>query len=178
MPNIKSIINAHNKSIIKEPKEQNKTYNCINKELCPLNNQCLTTKIVYEATVTSNAPNYQPKTCIRICEGTFKKRFANHKKSFRYERYEKDTELSKEVWNLKHKNYDPNVTWKIKKKCGPFNETTGKCKLCINEKLIILEISNNTNSLNKRDELVSKCRHQNKFKLSSLLIKNSDVTSK
>ena len=40
--------------------------------------------------------------------------------------------------------------------------TSGKCSLCLNEKLLILEASD-----------VSKCRHQNKFKLSSL---KTDVT--
>ena len=40
-----------------------------------------------------------------------------------------DTELSKETWKIKNKNHDPNITLKIKKKCGLFNETRGKCNL-------------------------------------------------
>ena len=57
MPNIKSIIMKHNKTVLQEKKQQIKTCNCIKKESCPLNNQCLATNIVYEATVTTNAPN-------------------------------------------------------------------------------------------------------------------------
>ena len=85
----------------------------------------------------------------------------------------KDTELSKEYWKLKERNINPVITWEIKTKCGPFNPTSGKCSLCLNEKLLILEASDDRNLLNKRNKLVSKCRHQNKFKLSSL---KTDIT--
>ena len=83
----------------------------------------------------------------------------------KYEKYEKDSELSKEVWKLKRQNQIPKITWKIRKKCKPFNPTSGKCDLCLNEKLLILELFDEIDLINKRDELVSKCRHQNKFKL-------------
>jgi hypothetical protein len=173
MPSVKSSINSHNKNILQENNIQNKTCNCIKKESHPLGNQCLATNIVYEGTITSIEPNTIPKTYIGLSEGTFKKRYANHKKSFNHLRYENDTELSKEYWKLKTKNAEPKITWKIKKKCGTFNPTSGKCSLCLNEKLLILEASDDKNSLNKRNELVSKCRHQNKFKLSS---QKTDVT--
>ena len=39
-----------------------------------------------------------------------------------------------------------------------------KCDLCICEKLLIARADPNV-LLNKRDELVSKCRHRNKFTL-------------
>ena len=137
----------------------------MNRESCPLNNSCLSTNIVYEATLTSNIPTYGPKIYIGITEPTFKKRYGNHKKAFNHEKYEHDTQLSKEVWHLKRNNQEPRITWKIKKKCQPFNPLTGKCDLCLNEKLFLIEIFNNKNLLNTRDELISKCRHQNKFKL-------------
>ena len=165
MPNIKSIVSGHNKSILNEYPENNKTCNCMNKELCPLDNKCLTDNIVYEATITSNQAEYGPRTYIGISETTFKKRFSNHVKSFNHEKYEKDSELSKEVWKLKRQNQVPKITWKIRKKCKPFNPTSGKCDLCLNEKLFILELFDEVDLINKRDELVSKCRHLNKFKL-------------
>ena len=102
---------------------------------------------------------------IGICETTFKKRYGNHLNSINHEKYEKNTELSKEVWKLKIQNQIPKITWKIRKKCKPFNSTSGKCDLCLNEKLFILEMSDEIDLINKRDELVSKCRHQNKFNL-------------
>ena len=39
-----------------------------------------------------------------------------------------------------------------------------KCDLCLCEKLLIAR-ANPASLLNKRDELVSKCRHMNKFTL-------------
>ena len=71
MPNIKSIVSGHNKSILNEYPENNKTCNCMNKELCPLDNKCLTDNIVYEATITSNQAEYGPRTYIGISETTF-----------------------------------------------------------------------------------------------------------
>ena len=173
MPNTKSIINNHNKNVLQENNNQNKTCNCIKKESCPLGNQCLTPNIVYQGTISSNEPNTSPKIYIGLCEESFKKRYANHKKSFNHSRYENDTELSKEYWKLKERKINPVITLEIKTKCDPFNPTSGKCSLCLNEKLLILEASDDRNLLNKRNELVSKCRHQNKFKLSSL---KTDVT--
>ena len=41
---------------------------------------------------------------------------------------------------------------------------TRKCDLCLCEKLMIAR-ANSASLLNKRDELVSKCRHMNKFTL-------------
>ena len=45
--------------------------------------------------------NYYEKYYRGSCETTFKKQFANHKESFDNEQYKNETELSKEVWNLK-----------------------------------------------------------------------------
>ena len=174
MPNIKSAINNHNRRILQENNDNERACNCIRKEACPLSNQCLTTNIVYEATITSIAQDNRPKTYIGISEGPFKKRFANHKKSFNHIKYEKETELSKEYWRLKNSGEVPIVTWKIKKKCAPFNPNSSKCNLCLSEKKFILELCENSHTLNKRDELVSKCRHENKFRLNSL----SDVKRK
>ena len=49
MQNVKAIVNGHNKSIIKEKHQNDRTCNCMNRESCPLNKSCLSTNIVYEA---------------------------------------------------------------------------------------------------------------------------------
>ena len=63
MPNVKSKINAHNKKILSsEVRKEERTCNCTRIENCPLNQNCLSRNIVYEATLTSNLPNYGEKS--------------------------------------------------------------------------------------------------------------------
>ncbi len=58
MPNIKQVISSHNKSIMKkamkteEPAQNNMNCNYRKKMKCPLEGNCLTSKVVYQTTVT------------------------------------------------------------------------------------------------------------------------------
>ena len=52
----------------------------------------------------------------------------------------------------------------IIRKCLPYNYNSRKCYLCFNEKREIA-LYEEVNLQNKKTELVSKCRHQNKFML-------------
>ena len=121
-----------------------------------------------KVTINGCLRSFEYKTC-RTSSTTNKKftqeppkqilnRFNNHTKSFNLEHYENDTELSKEYWTIKRKHFIPKVTWRIIKKCAPFNTTKRKCYLCLNEKLEIASYKGD-NLLNKRSELISKCRH-------------------
>ena len=53
MPNMKNIINTHNKKII-NPLKDSITCNCIRKHQCLLNEKCLTNKILKKASITLN----------------------------------------------------------------------------------------------------------------------------
>ena len=129
------------------------------------------TNIVYKARITSNLKNYKEKIYIGISEGKFKLRYANHKKSFVHQKYQKETELSNEFWKIKELNGEPKVTFSIIKKCHPYEPSSAKCYLCLHEKLYILEYKGD-NLLNQRSELVSKCRHKNKYKLCNHKLKS------
>ena len=52
------------------------------------------------------------------------------------------------------------------------NVSLNYCKLCLTQKFFIIKSLDDCNSLNKRSELVSKCRHQNMLLLCNL--KRSD----
>ena len=80
-----------------------------------------------------------------------------------YMKNRRDTELSKKYWRLKKLEANPEVQLHILKRCRP-TKRTGICNLCLNEKLFIIEHQGN-NLLNQRNELISKCRHKNKFML-------------
>ena len=162
--NMGKIISAHNNSIVND---KNPTYscNCRNKAECPLTNKCLTRSVIYKA-VVQNEIDEETKFYLGLTENSFKERFNNHKKSFKHKRYEKESELSKYIWELKEQNKSPSISWSIVKKVNskPINNF---CKLCLMEKLYIIKSLDNKNMLNKRSELISKCRHQNKMLLSN-----------
>ena len=135
MPNAKSAIDAHNKPQLKQTNTSESTSNaglcnCHKKEDCPLENQCLTRDIVYQATVTTE----QGSECyLGLTDSDFKSRFANHKQSFKNEAYS-----SKHVWELKKAKVDYKIQWKILGRALPYSNATKRCKLCTLEKFFII----------------------------------------
>ena len=79
--------------------------------------------------------------------------------------------LSAKHWQLKDENLNPSITWKISHKAHAYQpgKTCG-CDLCLTEKVVILlghdgpeKIPRSTILLNRRTELLQKCRHKRKF---------------
>ena len=95
-------------------------------------------------------------------ESKFKYRYNNHTKSFRHLNYKNDSELSKAVWKLKDDNIDFIIKWSIAKRASPYRCGSKRCDLCLSEKVCIIR-SDSKELLNKRNELISKCRHRNKY---------------
>ena len=141
--------------------EKEKPCNCKNKSSCPLNGKCRKSCLVYKATVTSEQ---MEKVYYGACEPEFKIRLANHTKSFKSERYEKESELSKHIWELKRKEKQYNIKWSIAATASPYRGGSRRCDLCCTEKLLIVKADTET-LLNSRSEIISKCRHMNKFRL-------------
>ena len=61
----------------------------------------------------------------------------------------------------------PNLKWSIIKTVPGYSNISKRCMLCLHEKYEILNYPDQEELLNKRSELVSKCRHINKFLLSN-----------
>jgi hypothetical protein len=160
MRSMGSIIRTHNSCIRRKENHEapKKECNCRAKGSCPLRGKCLTESIVYKATVKSGETS---KFYVGLSGGKFKDRYNNHTKSLKHKKYEKETELSKYVWALKQKNSEYTITWDILHKSNTLKRQSGNCNLCIEEKLAILMAKkiHTNNCLNKRTELVSKCRH-------------------
>ena len=167
MQNVENIISSHNKKLLN--KKQNtdaKECNCRSNKTCPLDGKCLTSGIVYQATVTHKDSENSEKqaTYVGLTENTFKTRFNGHTDSFKHKEKRFATTLSQYIWKLKEKQVQYTINWKILSKAKPYSPSTKKCFLCLEEKYFIIckpEIS----TLNKRNELVNKCRHRNKFLL-------------
>ena len=170
MNNTKQIIDNHNKRILhssyspytKDNKDSstNKTCNCRQKNNCPLNGNCLRSSVVYQATVTRN-DNNTSETYIGLTETGFKTRHRNHIASFRHAKHKNSTELSKHIWTLKNDNIDYSISWRVLSSSSPYNSSSKRCNLCLKEKFLII-CRPDLSSLNKRNELVSSCRHRNK----------------
>ena len=102
------------------------------------------------------------------CETDFKARYYNHIQSFKNPSKRNQTELSKLIWNLKDAGHSPAIKWSIACRATAYTCGMKQCHLCLSEKLAILLAKPDT-LLNKRSELVAKCRHRNKFKLNKFV---------
>ena len=165
MPNLQHIITSHNNKLLKikdnnEPSSEK--CNCRKKHECPLNNECLTDKIVYEAIIKQ--PNGQDLNYIGLTEGTFKARFTEHKSNFRNIKKRHATRLSEKIWELNDNKANFSIDWKIIEKAEAYSPKTKSCKLCLTEKYHIIT-SKKTGLLNQRAELASTCRHRRKHLL-------------
>ena len=103
-----------------------------------------------------------------IAEGNWKQRLYNHRQSFKDKRHKNDTTLSSYLWDLKENhNQIPKLTWSIVRFAPGYSNISKRCLLCLHEKLLIINYHNPAELLNKRSELMAKCRHENKFLLSN-----------
>ena len=159
--NMRNLIKQHNVKILNETRKANSDgCNCRKRNSCPLDGACLASGIVYKATVTTNIG--QSKIYIGSTEHSFKTRFNNHKISLKYRKHSHSTCLSKYMWELKDKGTDHEIKWSILKRAKPYSGKPSRCNLCLAEKLCILTADKSV-LLNKRSELITKCRHENKF---------------
>lgn len=163
-PSMKQVIDGHNKATIRKAKqpEQDQTVkacNCRNKNDCPLEGECLQKEIVYQATVTTNE---KKETYVGLTATAFKTRWCNHQMSFKHEKKRNDTELSKYLWELKEKKEQFTMSWKILAKARAYSNFSKRCNLCLEEKYLIISYPHMA-TLNKRNELVSTCRHRRKY---------------
>ena len=159
-----NMIKSHNKKVINKDVTELKSCNCRVKSECPLNGQCEDSDIIYKCTVLS--PDKPSGVYLGTAKGDFKKRFYNHRKSFNNEASVNDTTLSKYIWELKEtSNLSTTLDWSIAKEIPPNSNIPKKCLLCLHKKLEIINHPRPDELLNKRSELISKCRHANKFLL-------------
>ena len=170
MPNLNQIISGHNKRLLRKNKPQQieKSCSCTakNKPNCPLDGKCLTMNIVYEANVI--AANKPEKFYLGISATTFKERHNNHKSDFKLSSRRTATKLAGYIWNLKDEGIsDYSIAFKIKQPASSYTTVAGKCRLCLSEKLLIMQCDK-TKYLNQNTEILAKCRHKNKYMLSNL----------
>ena len=143
---------------------------------CPLNNQCLTEGVIYNAKVTATLPPPRPtianpspppttkeETYTGLTINTAKKRITGHNGNFN-NREQKGTTLSAHIWELKDKGIAHEITWSILATASGYNTTTKQCRLCLTECWFIL-FKEELATLNRRQEIFSSCRHRARLTL-------------
>ena len=163
--NVKSHICKHNAKILnkEETTTDEEMCKCRNKNECPVPGNCEVKSVVYEASV--QIPNMEIKTYIGMTKNKFKTRYGQLKSALKNKESPQATALSKYVWEMRDQGKTTIINWrKIKSKAYPFSSAGCQCDLCISEKREILYAKKRT-SLNKRDELLSMCRHRRAFTL-------------
>ena len=161
-PNLQSTISGHNRRLLdtnQRPSE--KGCNCRVPRDCPLDGKCLTSNLVYKSTVNSVDG---PKEYIGLTASTFKTRYTSHKSSFKHQNKASSTALSSHIWSLRDKNTPFSSNWAIMALANSYSNKTRSCQLCLTEKTLI-SLADPSKSLNKRSEIVSKCRHRDKIYL-------------
>ena len=159
MPNVNKVLSRHNAKVskLRDVPEPPPGCNCQRgPATCPLDGQCQTDELVYQATVTRTETR-TVETYTGLTGGTFKKRYNKHMWDFKND--ENATTLSGHIWSLKRENIQYGLSWKILTRGRVFNPVTKTCQLCLKEKFLII-FSPEGATLNKRKELFSTCRHR------------------
>ena len=131
---------------------------------CPIPGSCNQDNVIYQAEITTEnkVMKYYGST------ENFKDRYSSHKSAIYGENPPTNpTTLSSYIWKLRDNNENFNIKWSIKEKGHPFSSGGRACDLCVTEKLVIMTSDKNS-MLNKRDEILEKCRHRRKHLLVSV----------
>ena len=123
--------------------------------------------MIYEASVhVGERGDSPPMKYVGLCKTTFKERYRTHVSSFNNFRLRKQSELAEFIWDLKQKNKSWNIKWRKICHEQAYNTSTGRCNLCLREKLEISKLDPKF-SINKKSELFKNCLHKWRFKLAS-----------
>ena len=159
-PNVKNLIKQHNTSIMKNsPETNNGACNCRTKDNCPLDGKCLSECMFIRLQYCQQNKQRCTLAQLRVVS---KAGTTIIQRSFHLRVYEHETELSKHIWSLKDINIEFSTKWCIKSKAIPYKCGSQNCELCLAEKVAVARYKGD-GLLNKRTELLSKCRHRNKF---------------
>ena len=124
--------------------------------------KCESKGVVYQATVS-----YQGKCekYVGLTERSFLARHTEHYRNFQNRNPKNSTVLSRKIWDLEDRNVNFEIKWKILQNIKPYKPGSGECRLCLTEIYIII-FQPSEATLNSKNEIMGKCRHTNKFKLS------------
>ena len=175
------ILNNHNRRRWGESNQNNERTdrvprNCKKKKKdeCLLDRRCHSVNEVYHASMSlMEHSTDSERVYIGISEGIGNR----HWHSFSNPRLWNQTALSKYFWSLKKQGLTLPPPDKVEKRqCSTTNSFNGRCNLCIEEKISIINFQDPRLLLNRGNELIFKCRHKCEFRLTwSKVIKSGST---
>ena len=136
MPNMASVIRNHNTNLLKDTTPTDiKECSCHQKQEFPLEKKCLSGYLVCNASADRLDTN-KTKHYYGICKKNSKERYNIHAASSRNKSKEKNTELSKYIWELEENNI--HLKWCIASEAHPHVCGSRECDLHLMEKLTII----------------------------------------
>ena len=146
--NMYNILSNHNRRLLNEltTRDRNpnvESCNSRNKEKCPLGGRCTTMNVVYQACISPmEQQKDRERVYIGISAGNWKQRWYSHRHSFSNPKHRYQTALSKYFWGLKDQGLSPQIKWKIIRHSSAANSFNGRCNLCLDEKISIINFKN------------------------------------
>ena len=138
----------------------------VDKNGCPLNGNCRTENVIYKCTsLTKN--NVKKVHYVSQKENSRKigTTFINNRSKTKIIKIVPLCQHTCGASNQHLRNKNFNLSWEIMRQAAPYSNISKRCLLCLHEKSAIALYPNPEELLNKRSEMISKCRHLNKFLL-------------
>ena len=180
---MKKVITGHNRRL-PDPKEEIKLKDCDRKGKCKdecfeVREKCQSRCCIYQASLHYETPHTsipalkipKKKVYTGLTSNKLRDRFNHHHWTFTNERNNpfnppaernttlQNTSLSAHIWKLKSRGIEYDINWKIIKQASVYSKESGECNLCLEEKTSIM-FADKKESLNKRTEIMQKCRHR------------------
>ena len=146
---MEKLVKKHSNNLLRKSDTNKWTCNCRANNTCPLDGKCLLSNIVYLVEVLIGN-NQQGDKYFGIYETEFKTRLGNHKNSVKNRQKEKNTEISKYIWDLIDKNIiNYSIKWPIVKQTSGYNSVANFCNLCLSKKLVICNFRDKNRLINQ-----------------------------
>ena len=161
MRNVSSYISGHNRNVIGNEAPTDRMCNCRKPDECELGNECLSQNIVYKSIVTT-VPDDTERDYLGCTADKWKNRRGGHRQDSNHREFSKRTELAKHIWSIKDSGKTYTQKWEIYERVRG-RKVGGACKLCMSEKLAILDYPEQDRLLNSGH--MEKCVHERKYML-------------